>query len=33
MRYRHPDLMLGDHLDEITTAIEVQEEFQAFKNS
>ena len=30
-RHRLPDLMLGDHLDEITTAIELQDGFQAFK--
>ena len=30
-RYRLPNMMLGDQLDEITTAIELQEEFHAFK--
>ena len=29
-RGRFPNLLLGDHINEITTAIEVQEELQAF---
>ena len=28
-RYRLPNMLLGDQIDEITTAIEVQEELQA----
>ena len=30
-RLRLPNMLLGDQIDEITTAIEVQEELQAFK--
>ena len=29
--YRLPNMLLGDQMDEITTAIELQEEFHAFK--